>query len=78
MTAHASFDVPRLPDNRMLAFNQTVGHATAGGREFEVTRDLTGMHLAFHEKVDGKTVIHTLDLSPVLEAALDEILQETT
>lgn len=71
MRTTVTIDVEPLPQDRMLAFHTEIGKATYGEREFEVTRSLTGLHFALLEK-GGQT--YTVDLNPVLETALREIV----
>lgn len=75
MKVLAEVEIKPLAPDRLLAFHQTIGKAEIDGRVFEITRDLTGMHLAFHEEVDGLTVVHTLDVNPVIEAALTAVVR---
>lgn len=77
MKALAEIEIKPLEQNRLLAFHTQVGMATVGDREFTITRDLTGLHLAVHEDYDGgKTrVSHTINLNSVLEVALAAIIK---
>jgi hypothetical protein len=75
MKVLAEVEIKTLPPKRLLAFHQTIGKAEIDGHTFEITRDLTGLHLAFHEDVDGLTVTHTVDINPVIEAALTAIVK---
>jgi len=73
---HPDLEVEPLPQDRLLAFIEAVGTATVEGHTFEICRSLSGMTVSFHEKVDGLTVIHTLDLRPAIQAALEAIVKE--
>lgn len=74
MKVPAIVDVERLPKDKLLAFYTEIGTATLGERTFEITRSLTGTTLGLYEKVDGELVIHTVNLNPVIQAAIEAVI----
>lgn len=78
MKIQVEIDVETLPEDRLLAFHSAIGTIYVADREFELTRNITSTRFGLHTKVDGLTVTHTVDLNPVIQAAVEAIVKETT
>lgn len=76
MKVTVEIEVESLPEDRLLAFITPIGSAELSGRTFEVCRSISGLHFSFHEEQsDGITIVHTLNLNPVIQAALEAVVE---
>lgn len=79
MKVTVEIEVEPLPEDRFLAFHQEVGTVYIDDKAFTLTRNISATGYGLHREVDGITVIHTVDLNPVIQAAVTAILTgETT